>query len=261
MSISNNSKIKEVLLFWFGDDYFNQNQNGQNYLDSDEYKHKQKLWFELNCETDEKIKEKFGDLHQQAVDGLLDKEIELNDVQGNLALIIIYNQFSRFIYRGLSDEMFKFDSKAIEISRKLIIENDDIKNLSCIEKYFLYYPLLHAEDITFSKQGLDEIEKLTKEASNAQKEHFFKYYKAAKTCYDILVRFNGRFPFRNKLLNRTSTKEEIEYLNKTRNWLINSVQIQKKKNINTSNQLNKTHDQTSPKKVSKSSTINILFLQ
>jgi uncharacterized protein (DUF924 family) len=178
-----------------------------------------------------------------------------------LALIIVYSQFSRFIYRGLSDEMFKFDSKAIEISRKLILENDDIKNLSCIEKYFVYYPLLHSEDITLSKKALDEIEKLTKEASNAQKEHFFKYHKAAKTCYDILVRFNGRFPFRNKLLNRTSTKEEIDYLNKTRNWLINSVQVQKKKIIDSSNQLNRTHDQTSPKKVSNSSTINILFLQ
>ena len=199
-------------------------------------------------------------MHKQATDGFLDEEFESNGVRGRLALIIIYSQFSRFIYRGLSDDMFNNDSKAIEISRKLIIDDNDIKNLSCIEKYFVYFPLLHSENLNLSKQALDEIENLPKQAANAQKEHFFKYYKSAKICYDILVRFNGRFPFRNKFLNRPSTKEEIDYLNKTRNWLINSVQVQKKKNINIA-LLDKKSDKSLDKKSSNLPNTNILFLQ
>jgi uncharacterized protein (DUF924 family) len=242
----NKPKFDQVLKFWFGDNVPD--------LNSDEYKHNQQLWFELKAENDERIKDTFSSLHVKAANG----ELDFWDatLRGKLALIIVFSQFSRSIYRGLSDQMFKHDQKAIELANRIINE-DSIEQLACIEKYFVYFPLLQSENLTLSKFALDQIEKLSKQAPNTQKEHFFKYFKASKLCTDLLTRF-GRYPNRNKLLGRESTREETEYLSRTRNYLINSVQVLKKKEKDSKSseqiRLDKRPDEHIPFQ-------NILFLQ
>lgn len=67
---------------------------------------------------------------------------------------------------------------------------------------FLYMPLMHSENIEDQNLSI----KLFTEAQLTQNLRFANHHK------ELIQKF-GRFPHRNAILGRTSTNEEIEYLN------------------------------------------------
>ena len=156
-----------------------------------------KQWWQKDDGLDAQIKTRFGELHHQAsVSELFDwRESAL----GSLAEIIVLDQFSRNIYRE-KPAAFACDALALALAQAAIAKGFD-KELTDEQRVFLYMPFMHSESKLIHKEAV----KLYK-ALGIKNNLDFEYQHKA-----IIDRFN-RYPHRNKILGRDSTKEELEFL-------------------------------------------------
>jgi uncharacterized protein (DUF924 family) len=169
-----------------------------------------KKWFKKSEETDKEIKQKFeGDLIRA-------RKRKYDDwaqtPRGRLALILLFDQVSRNIFRG-TPQAFENDLRALEYSLLSLKDGFDEK-LSLIERTFLYMPLMHAESLQVQKRSLEYFKRLVEEAEMAKDKNagYYQYSLTyAQKHYDIIKQF-GRFPHRNVILNRKSTLEEEGFL-------------------------------------------------
>jgi len=156
-----------------------------------------KQWWQKDDRLDAQIKTRFGELHHQAsVNELFDWR---ESAIGSLAEIIVLDQFSRNIYRE-KPAAFACDALALALAQAAIAKGFD-KELTDEQRVFLYMPFMHSE----SKLIHDEAVKLYK-ALGIKNNLDFEYKHKA-----IIDRFN-RYPHRNKILGRESTKEELDFL-------------------------------------------------
>ena len=189
--------INKVLCFWFGTE-----------TDQKEIIRQQSdLWWGKDANTDLNITERFGELYQLAINNELDNW--LNSIKGQLALIIVLDQFSRVINRD-SPDAFSQDSKALKIALEGIGKNYD-RSLSFIERVFYYMPLEHSENLDNQCQCVELFQKLLFEVPKDFKDGFQGYLQFAEKHKEVIERFR-RFPHRNKVLNRLSSAEELEFL-------------------------------------------------
>ncbi len=155
------------------------------------------LWWSKNDELDQQIRERFAEIHAKAI------RCELfdwrKDAEGRLAEIIVLDQFSRNMFRD-SPLSFANDSLALALSQEAISVGAD-QNLSPTQRSFLYMPFMHSESLIIHEIAMDLYQKNGIQ-SNLDFEIKHK---------DIIKRF-GRYPHRNKILGRASTKAEIEFL-------------------------------------------------
>ncbi|MBC76623.1 MAG: hypothetical protein CME64_11470 [Halobacteriovoraceae bacterium] len=154
-------------------------------------------WFKKKLTLDKEIRSRFLSVLQ------LGKRLELyawrHSPQGRLAEIIVLDQFPRNIYRN-DARAFESDNLALCLSQEAIYQKVD-EELDPQQKSFLYMPFMHSESLVmqelslrlFNQDGLEE------------------NYEFALRHHEIIKRF-GRFPHRNELLNRSSTKDELEFL-------------------------------------------------
>lgn len=171
-----------------------------------------KLWFNGGKAFDDEIREKFLDTYHEArVGGFKDWE---STAQGRLALVIIFDQFSRNMFRG-TPQAFETDALALELTQRSIKDGKD-KELMCVERVFLYMPFMHAEDLKVQDEGIRAFEGLVEDskAKSPLNTSYFEYnLKYSRQHRDIIAKF-GRFPHRNITLSRLSTAEEKSFLNK-----------------------------------------------
>tara|TARA_Y100000590_G_C15592410_1_gene966618 strand:- start:677 stop:1246 length:570 start_codon:yes stop_codon:yes gene_type:complete len=161
--------------------------------------------FGRNNEFDQKIKNLFFDDYQKAIK---DKYNHWQDSPEEcLALIILFDQFSRNLFRN-SPKAFAADDKARIIARKAIDKNFH-KILSKDKILFIFLPLMHSEQLNDQNYCIELIQKHLKD--NPQYKEINKF---AKIHLDIVKKF-GRFPYRNKVLKRNNTIEEEKYLKTT----------------------------------------------
>jgi uncharacterized protein (DUF924 family) len=107
------------------------------------------------------------------------------------------------MFRGTA-KSFSTESKAREIARQAIAQGFD-KAINTEQLSFLYMPFMHSEN-----EGDQEYSvKLYQEANLENNVRFAEHHQA-------IVKEFGRFPHRNAILGRASTKEEIEYLESER---------------------------------------------
>jgi uncharacterized protein (DUF924 family) len=165
-----------------------------NYWYSDEI---QKYWFSSTKEIDIQIKNKYEKIWQQANVGYYDNW--MNKADGCLALIIIFDQFPLNMYRG-KKASFKTEKKAIEITLHALKKGFD-KDIEQKKLIFLFMPLMHSENLEHQNLAIKLFEKYK----------LMKNLEFAKHHKNIIKKF-GRFPHRNLILKRESTKQEIEYL-------------------------------------------------
>jgi uncharacterized protein (DUF924 family) len=85
------------------------------------------------------------------------------------------------------------------------------RGLAPIQKVFFYMPLQHAESRKVQAKSVELFNRLAASVSPTQRETFLTIAHFAELHKDIIDQF-GRFPHRNKLLNRQNTPEEDEYL-------------------------------------------------
>ena len=190
------NEINKILYFWFGEikDSFTVGNRG-------------KLWYMGGEETDNKIRELFGDLVKRAGN----KELEdwKETPEGRLALIILLDQFTRNVYRKTKDA-FAYDEYAQKLCKEgLQLEHD--KQLCFIHRFFFYHPLEHSEKLEDQELCIKLIEQVKEEVSEQLKKRVESFLNYAKQHRDVIKKF-GRFPHRNEVLGRTSTADELEYL-------------------------------------------------
>lgn len=118
---------------------------------------------------------------------------------GRLAEIIVLDQFSRNIYRN-DPRSFSSDSMALALSQEAIHQKAP-EGLSTDQKMFLFMPFMHSESLLIHEQAVELFAEPGLE-SNLDFEHKHKV---------IIERF-GRYPHRNDILGRPSTKEERDFL-------------------------------------------------
>ena len=183
----------EVLDFWFGPP------------DDPGHKQPRKQWFEKNDAFDDQIRQRFGPLIEQALDGQLDHWLT-RPVQPlpTLALVIVLDQFTRNTLRGTA-RAFAGDARALQMARALVASGAD-RQLTGVQRQFAYLPFEHAEDLSHQRTCVQLFRQLGQdEPTLAGLEEW------AQKHLDIVARF-GRFPHRNAALGRASTAEEAAFL-------------------------------------------------
>ena len=157
-----------------------------------------KHWFVSTPDLDNKIKTQFESLWTAA------SEDKLNDwketAEGCLALCITLDQLPLNMFRG-DIKAFSTEQKAVAISKHAISMKFD-EELPKEKLAFLFMPLMHSENMDDQNLAVTMFEK------HGMKENL----RFARHHRDIVSNF-GRFPHRNDILGRDSTKEEVEYLN------------------------------------------------
>jgi uncharacterized protein (DUF924 family) len=188
---------KQVNEYWFG-------HVEQTIVPSE---HRAKLWFGEDRRIDDEMRNKFGMVLDEAIQGDFNHWMERP--RGRLGLIIILDQFSRHIYRN-SPLAFSQDYHCLEVCLRGLAEESD-HHLSLIERVFFYFPLLHSENLTNQDRAVHCYHMLSELAFPETRVIYDSFLKFANHHYNIIQRF-GRFPQRNRVLGRESTPEERLYL-------------------------------------------------
>jgi uncharacterized protein (DUF924 family) len=185
------SRAEEILSFWFGEPY-----NAQQYYDE-----RRKLWFASDPRIDQDIRNRFlVDYEQAAAQGLEDWGATPRSA---LALILLYDQFPRNMFRG-EPRAFATDLLARRVTDCLLRTQSD-QQLLTVERSFVYMPLMHSEDLADQRRSVALFQQL------AQDNPFVDSVSYALRHLEIIEQF-GRFPHRNAILGRSSTPEEIAFL-------------------------------------------------
>jgi len=171
--------LQEILTFWFE-------------------KLTPKQHFAKDAALDETIRTRFGATLEAAA------RCELfawrTTPRGRLAEIIVLDQFSRNVYRD-TPRAFAQDALALVLAQELVACRED-RSLPMQQRKFVYMPYMHSESALmhaqaatlFAQPGLED--NLRYEQQHAA----------------IIARF-GRYPHRNDILGRTSSAEELAFLN------------------------------------------------
>lgn len=157
----------------------------------------QQQWWVKDSGFDALIRQRFGELHQQAIHGELYgwRDTAL----GRLAEIIVLDQFSRNLYRD-SAQAFSNDIAALILAQEAVALKLD-QQLSKVQRSFMYMPYMHSESLAIHDAGLPLFERLGMASTlDFERQH-----------YAIIERF-GRYPHRNAILGRTSTAQEVAFL-------------------------------------------------
>jgi uncharacterized protein (DUF924 family) len=157
-----------------------------------------KQHFVKDAALDETIRTRFGLVLEAAA------RCELfawrTSTEGRLAEIIVLDQFSRNVYRD-TPRAFSQDALALVLAQELVASGQD-RSLPMQQRKFVYMPYMHSESALvhaqaatlFAQPGLED--NLRYEQQHAA----------------IIARF-GRYPHRNAILGRTSSAEELAFLN------------------------------------------------
>lgn len=166
-------------------------------------------WFKKNEEFDRRLREQFEATLDAGVRGEL--ESWTASPRGRLALVILFDQFSRNIFRGTA-RSFAQDHLAQKLAVEALAKNEE-QSLTPVERYFLLMPLMHAENVEYQRRCVGEFERLVAETPEPKAIHDLvaTALDYAKRHAVIVERF-GRFPHRNAMLGRESTPEETEFL-------------------------------------------------
>lgn len=158
-------------------------------------------WWKKDPAFDQRIKERFGRIHQAAT------SLELfhwrETAQGCLAEIIVLDQFSRNIYRD-TPRAFSSDGIALALAQSAVARGVD-QALNDQEKPFLYMPYMHSESLAIHNSARPLFEQ----------PHLEKLLDFEHQHLTIIQQFK-RYPHRNAILERESSQAEIDFL-KTEN--------------------------------------------
>lgn len=121
-----------------------------------------------------------------------------------LAELLLLDQCTRNIFRD-TPRAFAGDSRALALAREMTASGAD-RRLHPLQRGFVYLPFEHAEDLAAQQEGLRHFEALA--AADAGSADTLLWAQR----HEVIVRRFGRFPHRNAILGRSSTAEELEFL-------------------------------------------------
>jgi len=190
-------RAHDLLNFWFGDLGF------ADLPSSD----RTNLWFGESEKLKEMITRSFGKDYKAAIDGKLFEWS--NTPRGRLALIILLDQFSRYLHRN-SSKAFEFDAKAQELCIEGLKQRMD-QSLTLIERVFFYMPLVHSENSDIQEESIQLFQALVG-LSMTETTQVYQLFLAYAYAHFRVIKEFGRFPQRNAILGRSSTAAEIAFL-------------------------------------------------
>jgi uncharacterized protein (DUF924 family) len=179
-----------VMDFWFG-------RHGDRARDTP-----RRQWFEKSDAFDALINDRFGTLIPRAIAGEL--QAWSAEPESAVAQILVLDQFPRNVFRG-SAQAFAGDQRALAAARALVDAGTD-RTLPGVQRQFVYLPFEHAEDMAAQEESMRLFAQLERDAPEVGELLVW-----ARRHHDIIARF-GRFPHRNALLGRSSTPEELAFL-------------------------------------------------
>ena len=159
-----------------------------------------KGWYAVDAELDQQVRDRFGDLYQQAVDGAFG--LWLTYPSGSLAYIILMDQFPRNMFRD-SGAAFQTDAVALAAAKAAIDRKWALK-IDAPARQFFYLPLMHSENLC----DQDRCVRLMHERMPEQGADNLLHAKAHRQ----VIRKFGRFPYRNAALERPTTAVEQAYV-------------------------------------------------
>ncbi len=169
------------------------------------------LWFGGDAEeqhrTDEQVRSRFGSLIERAAAGEL--AAWADSPRRRLSLILLLDQFPRHVYRG-TERAFAADREALALTLSGMQSAADAA-LTPVERIFFYMPLQHAELRDAQEESVAAYRRLLSEAPAELDAVFTSALESAELHRSIVARF-GRFPHRNRVLERRDTPEEEQYL-------------------------------------------------
>ncbi|MCP9933459.1 MULTISPECIES: DUF924 family protein [Cyanophyceae] len=155
-------------------------------------------WFRPGPDRDRTVRERFGALTDQALDGGLapwgERPAEA------LALLLVLDQFPRQIWRDQA-RAFAGDGQALALTLRAVEAGWVAAEPAPERRPFWLMPLMHSEDPAVQELGLPLFERHT----DARTAEFARRHQA------VIARF-GRFPHRNRILGRPSLPEEEAFL-------------------------------------------------
>ena len=177
MTEYSDARISQVLQFWFEELHTRQ-------------------WLENDEAIDQSIAERFSGLHAE-----LSANVPMAwraSTEGSLAAIVVLDQFSRNLYRQ-DPRAFACDAIAHAMATEAIEKGWD-QRFDHHQRIFFYLPFVHAENPEAQARAVELFAPLEADLFVLAKQHKV-----------IIDRF-GRFPHRNVILGRPSTKQELEFL-------------------------------------------------
>lgn len=154
-------------------------------------------WFAKDDAFDAELRARFLDEHFAAA--RREREAQLDDADGALALILLLDQVPRNVFRD-SAHAFATDPLAREYAQRALDAGFDT-TVDPALRIFFYLPFEHSEALA----DQDRTVALCEALGDAT------YLKYAEAHRDVIRRF-GRFPHRNRALARVNTAEEQVWL-------------------------------------------------
>ena len=176
--------VSEVLDFWFRYD-----MSGEPEF--------RDVWFQESETFDNELRSRFEDHYHWAAEGHYDTLAR--KPLGCLALVILLDQMPRNLFRD-SAQAFATDDRALAHARKALLARQD-RDLDWAQRMFLYMPFMHAENLETQERSVLLFATIPVDAC----------VQAALSHHRIIRDF-GRFPHRNQVLGRETTKEEQAFL-------------------------------------------------
>ena len=158
-------------------------------------------WWTKSDAFDNAIRLRFEPVHHAAARG--EHAAWEATADGALALILLFDQFPRNLYRG-SAHAFATDPLARSIARASIEAGRDRATTDELRSFF-YMPFMHSEDLTDQDLAVALFEAYDAETGELSN---LKY---AVEHREIIRKF-GRFPHRNAAFGRVMTAEERGFL-------------------------------------------------
>ena len=154
-------------------------------------------WYTKDGAFDDEVRRRYLGLWQDAAAGKLSSWEASDD--GALALTIVLDQFPRNMFRG-DIRTYASDALAREVAGRAIERGTDARiDPRLLE--FLYMPFMHSEHLPDQLRCIE----LFSKTRNTEQQKYAKHHA------DIIRRF-GRFPHRNRILERSTTPEEQAFL-------------------------------------------------
>ena len=185
-----------ILAFWFDDAVY----------EPESIPRAKQRWYRGGATLDRYIATHFKTQHASAAASVMSEELTHREI---LARIILFDQFSRHLYRG-TPKAFAFDHLALAYSHQLY-RSEAAFDLQPVEQLFLLHPYHHSENQVAQQLGISKLTILTGQVAPGWLPLFQGFLKSFQEHALIIERF-GRFPHRNDILNRVTTLEESHYL-------------------------------------------------
>lgn len=158
-------------------------------------------WFRKDPAFDALIRDRFGTAIQTALAGGYASWSATP--RGALARVLLLDQFTRNAFRD-TPRAFAGDPLALATASRAVDAGFD-RSLAKLERWFLYLPFEHSEDLAMQERSLELLGRLSEDTADPSPLDWAERHA-------VIIRRFGRYPHRNAILGRASTPEEIAFL-------------------------------------------------